>query len=53
MNDFKILIVRDEHLLIKEFEVHCTDEATVKHIINSFITTNFNEACKGYYFFIG
>lgn len=51
MFDFKVLIVRD-HYLLKEFEVHYTDETTVKMIINSYINDNFNEYCEAYYFYI-
>lgn len=51
MFDFKVLIVR-QHFLIKEFEVHYTDENTIKLIINSFLKDNFDEDCNAYYFFI-
>lgn len=51
MFDFKVLIVRDDFLL-KEFEVHYTDETTVKMIIDSYLKDNFNENCNAHYFFI-
>lgn len=51
MFNFKILIVRDKQFLIKEFEVHNTDENTVKIIIESYIKINFNDDCEGFYFF--
>lgn len=51
MFNVKVLIVRDD-FLIKEFEIHYTDENTIKDIVDSFLKDNFNEDCHAYYFFI-
>lgn len=45
MNNYKILIVRDDELLLREFEVHNTDKETVSDVAESYLNL-FNHDCE-------
>lgn len=51
MFNFKILIVRDKQFILKEFEIHNTDENTANDIVESYINNNFNDDCQAFVFF--
>lgn len=50
MKDFKVLIIYNDEYLIKEFEVHNTDEDTISDIVESYMNTNFNYNCKAFFY---
>ena len=48
MNDFKVLIILNKEYLLKEFEVHNTDEDTISDIVESYMNINFNNECEAH-----
>lgn len=51
MNNYKVLIVQDNELLLKQFEVHYTDKETVKDVAESYLNW-FNDDCEALIFSI-
>lgn len=51
MTNYKVLIVQDNELLLKQFEAHYTDEETVKDVDESYLNW-FNDDCEAWIFSI-